>query len=176
MQASDGLLPGEKLLWKGSPEPGIRLRPRDAFLFLFGLFFFGFSIVWEYIAFTNGSPGFFLIWGIPFIAVGTYLVIGRFFWEAYKRKRTAYTLTDRRALIQVNTVGRSQKAVALKEVAEIELEERGDGMGTIVFGRDITVGSGDATNTYAAPRFEFIKDAKRIYDMIETARNKAISS
>lgn len=174
MHGRDVLLAGEKLLWKGAPEPGLKFQPRDFFLTAFGLFFFGFSVFWMYASrYEFEAPIYFTLFGIPFVVVGAYISIGRYFWEAHKRGRTIYTLTDRRAIIRVNAFGQSQKTVTLDDLEEVELEERDDSTGTIVFGRDITTGSGDNRHTSYAPRFEFIKDAARVYNLVEKARNTA---
>lgn len=172
MQGKDMLLAGEKLLWKGAPEPGIKFRPRDILLTPFGLFFFGFAVFWMYLTrYQFEAPIYFTLFGTPFVLVGAYLAIGRYFFEAYKRGRTSYTLTDKRAIIRVNVFGQSQKTVTLDDLQEVELEERGDGSGTIVFGRDITTGNGKHASTSFAPRFEFVKDAARVYQMVEKARS-----
>jgi hypothetical protein len=166
------LLAGEKLVWKGAPEPGMKFRTSDIFITFFGLFFFGFSVFWMFMTWEMETPIYFTLFGTPFVLVGAYLVVGRFFWEAYRRGRTDYTLTDRRAIIRVDAFGRSQKTVTLQDLDEVMLEERNDGLGTIVFGRDITTGSGDDRHTSRAPRFDFIKDAARVYQMVEKARSK----
>lgn len=172
MQGTEMLVAGEKLLWKGAPEPGLKFRPKDIFLTAFGLVFFSFAVFWMYASrYELEAPIYFTLFGTPFVLVGAYLVIGRYFWEAYKRGRTSYTLTDKRAIIRVNAFGQSQKTVTLNDLPEVELEERGDGSGTIVFGRDITTGHGDNRSTSYAPRFEFIKDVTRVYQMVEKARN-----
>jgi len=172
MRSSEQLLAGEKLLWKGAPERGMKFGPRDLLTTFFGLFFFGFSLFWEFMAYNMGAPTFFMLFGIPFVLVGAYLVIGRFFWEAYARGRTTYVLTDLRALIKVDVFGRSQKAVTLRELEEVAIEENRDGTGTIVFGRDVTKGSGDNSTTSYAPRFTFVRDVKKVYQLVEVARLK----
>jgi len=172
MQGKEMLLAGEKLLWKGAPEPGLKFRPRDIFLTAFGLFFFGFAVFWMCMAhYAFEAPIYFTLFGIPFVVVGAYISVGRYFWEAYKRGRTAYTLTDKRAIIRVNTFGQSQKTVALNSLQEVKLEEFGDSSGTIVFGRDITTGYGEDRSTSYAPRFEFVEDAARVYQLVEKARS-----
>jgi len=124
----------------------------------------------------HGAPVFFLLFGIPFVLVGAYLVFLRYFWEAFERRRTSYVLTDRRAIIKVNVLGRSQKTVTLSNVDELTFEEKDDGIGTIVFGRDITRGSGEDRTTSYAPRFKFIRDGARVYQMAESARVKGVAT
>jgi len=60
--AREQLGPDEHLLWSGQPKTGVRLRPADLLMVPF-------------------SP-FFMLWGIPFVLTGLYLIVGRFFWDA----------------------------------------------------------------------------------------------
>ena len=104
----------ERLLWVGGPATGIRFSPKSIIESAFGLFFFGFAIFWTAGAATplfmwlsgetkaTGPFLFFVLFplfGLPFIAVGAYMLFGHFFHDAYKRKRMRYALTNRRALI-----------------------------------------------------------------------------
>lgn len=171
MNFQQNLLAGEKILWQGVPGRGIRFRRMDFYLIPFGLFFFGFSLFWEWLATSGKSPGIFPIFGIPFILVGLYLVIGRFFWDAYSRARSAYTLTNQRAIIQTMVFGSTLKSMTLADLPEVGLEERSDGSGTVILGRDTQIGFGENRYSKPTPRFEFIPDAKRVYRLIEEARN-----
>jgi hypothetical protein len=45
---------------------------------------------------------FFALWGIPFVAIGLYMVLGRFFAKSYQKRRAMYAVTDQRALIVFN--------------------------------------------------------------------------
>lgn len=181
MSLMQSLVTGEKVLWQGTPGRGLRFRRTDFFLIPFGLFFFGFSLFWETNALSilghadNTPPGFafiFPLFGIPFILVGLYLVIGRFFWDAYSRKRSTYLLTNRRALIETNAFGRKVVSVSLGDLDEVGLEERADGSGSVILGQDVQVGFGNNRRTKQAPRFDFIPDAQRVYKLVEEARTK----
>src|SRR4051812_33856940 len=95
--------PGERLLWSGRPDPSVRFTGKDAFLIPFSLMWGGFAIFWEAaaIAGTKGSSRFFILWGIPFVAIGLYMIFGRFILKARRKRETAYGLTDQRALVAV---------------------------------------------------------------------------
>jgi putative intracellular protease/amidase len=71
----------------------------DLVIFPFALLWAGFSVFWEVSVFEIGAPWFFKVFGVPFVVIGLYIAVGRFFAEAALRSRTAYCLTDRRALI-----------------------------------------------------------------------------
>ena len=96
------LLQGEKLLWTGRPGGGLMLTRMDFLLIPFSLFWGGFAIFWEYEVLTKpggSGTGFLALWGIPFIVMGLYIMIGRFLVDAYVRNKTFYALTERRLLI-----------------------------------------------------------------------------
>ena len=119
---------GERILWEGAPAGGLRFRASDLPLSLFGAFFFSFACFWVYMASTmgGGAPGafglIFPLFGLPFIAVGLYLLVGRFFWGAYKRGRTRYALTEKRAIIATNAFGRKLKSYPISASTRLDYE------------------------------------------------------
>jgi hypothetical protein len=95
------LRPDERLLWCGHPDPGVWFTPADAFMIPFSLLWTGFAIFWEAGVVTEGGPGFSAVWGVPFVALGIYLVFGRFIYKHYRKKRTSYWITTERAAVIV---------------------------------------------------------------------------
>ena len=100
-QISGYLHPGERVLWSGSPDPTVRFAPSDVYLVPFTILWCGFSIFWEVGVVSSGAPIIFWIWGVPFVAVGLYLVFGRFIYKKRRKQKTVYALTTERALIAV---------------------------------------------------------------------------
>ena len=78
----------EKLIWSGRPRQGVFLTQRDAGMIPFSLMWGGFSFFWEFKAVSSGGPLFFDLWGVPFVLVGLYMIVGRFFYEAEKASGT----------------------------------------------------------------------------------------
>jgi hypothetical protein len=95
--------PQERLLWSGRPDPGVLFTGKDGFLIPFSLMWGGFAIVWEVAAIvgTKGSSRWFVLWGIPFVCIGLYMIFGRFILKKRRKRETAYGLTDRRAMVAV---------------------------------------------------------------------------
>jgi hypothetical protein len=165
---------GNDLIWTGRPARGLRLRRIDALLIPFSLMWGGFAIFWESLAVAGRAPLFFALWGIPFVLVGLYLIAGRFAWDAYVRSRTWYAVTSDSALICRQMPGGGLQHIYLQSVNNLRLQVGQDGTGTISFGNEVPWGWGgwQGWNGPAVPSFEFIADARRVYDMCAQARRR----
>jgi hypothetical protein len=93
------LQPGEQLLWCGRPDPAVLFGPGDLTMIPFSILWLTFAIFWESGVIRSGAGPFFTIWGIPFLAIGSYAVVGRFIYKRFNKKRTVYGITGRRAII-----------------------------------------------------------------------------
>jgi hypothetical protein len=132
------LLPGERVRWSGQPKQGILLGGRDAFLIPFSLLWGGFAIFWNAMvwlapfgtASDDGSAWFMRLWGLPFLVIGLYMMVGRFLHDARIRKKTVYAVTDERVLVL-----RGAKFISLdiQRLPRLELSEHRDGTGTLAF-------------------------------------------
>lgn len=98
------LRPGEELLWCGRPDPAVVFGPGDLFMIPFSILWLAGAISWESGAIRSGASPFFAIWGIPFIAIGSYALAGRFIYKRISKKRTVYAITRNRAIIVAGTV------------------------------------------------------------------------
>ena len=82
----------EQIQWAGRPRQGVFLKPSDALIIPFSIMWASFSIFWEYSVFQQyqtGKPVLFMaFWGVPFVLVGIYILILRFFFDAYLRSKT----------------------------------------------------------------------------------------
>jgi hypothetical protein len=145
----------------------------------FSLLWTGFALFWENMAIRSGAPLLFRLWGIPFLVLGAYITLGRFFVDSYQRSRTFYGLTDQRVLIVSGLLRRQVTSLALTGLNDVTLSERSDGAGTISFG---------PTNTYLAmwagapglgrrrqlpPAFDMIENARQVYDQVRRAQQEA---
>ena len=173
----------EKVLWTGIPKQGIMFRGSDIFLIPFSLLWGGFAFFWEFMALSsigNLDDPFGLIFplfGIPFVLVGIYLIIGRFFVDAYIRSRTYYGLTDSRAIIIGGLFGRQIRSLNLNSTANISLKEGSDDRGTLIFGQDsagaaFAVGGWPMGSGQKAPRFESIAGARHVFSQIRKIQSR----
>jgi hypothetical protein len=162
------LNPGEKLLWAGVPKRGILLKRSDAILIPFSLLWGGFAIVWETIAIMADTPWFFKLFGIPFVGVGLYLMVGRFFIDARKRARTIYALTNDRVIIK--TGQNSIKSLQIRTLPDISLDLKKDGSGSILFGvgdmMGLKMSGSNLQGTQLGTSLDFIYDARDVYNKI----------
>lgn len=166
----DELSPGERLLWSGRPQQGLMLRGSDALLIPFSLLWGGFAVFWEASAVRGGAPFFFKLWGIPFVLVGLYITVGRFLFDAWQRARTLYAVTDQRALILSGLFTRNVRSLGVKSLSDINFSSGRDGKGTITLGPTNPLGAWNTSwpgmNRHAAPTFEMIDDARRVYELL----------
>ena len=175
------LASGEKLAWTGQPRPGLRLRSSDVIMVPFSLMWAGFAFFWELSAIRSGGSAFFVLWGVPFVLMGVYVTVGRFFADARQRARTYYGLTDQRVVIITGLFSRRVKSLPLRTLHDITLEERGDRSGTISFGGGNGManwfgGSGwPGTEHQRAPAFELIENARQVHTRIRAAQAAAAS-
>jgi len=173
------LAPGERLLWSGQPRSGVTLQPSDALLVPFSFLWGGFAFFWEWSVIKDGAPSLFALFGVPFVLVGVYIIIGRFFFDAFRRSRTRYAVTSERILIRTQLWSPSLTALSLRTLPESALSERGDGSGTIVFGPDRLVAKmsfGLPSRVPQSPTFEMIGDVKKVWMIIQEAQRAATAS
>src|SRR5215469_16003976 len=93
------LRPGEELLWCGAPDPSVLFTSGDLFIVPFSLLWLAFVASFETAAVSGNGGPFPVLWGIPFIAIGLYMVVGRFVVKRYRKTRTAYGVTTDRAIV-----------------------------------------------------------------------------
>lgn len=166
----------ERLLWSGYPRQGMMLRAQDAFLVPFSLLWGGFAFFWEYSALHSEAPLLFKLWGIPFVLAGIWFIAGRFFTDSLTRARTVYGVTSRRVLIISGLIRRQTRSLELLGLSEINISEKPDGSGTIIFGPNPfgPVPRGwPGAGQYASPAFEGIPGARDVLQTIRTAQRAA---
>jgi hypothetical protein len=180
------LLPGERLVWTGQPAGGLILTGRDVFLIPFSIIWCGFIVIWISLA-TVGAvasgraeTALFPLFGLPFLAIGIYMVAGRFVADAWIRRRTKYAVTDRRVLILRSGPFSDFTTLALDRLPQAKLSEKQGGRGTIRFGQSVspwTRGFGVWSAALdPSPQFLAIADVRKVFDLIQLSASRVGAS
>ena len=150
----------------------------------FSLLWGGFAIFWFLGAsgmanFWTNRPDktfqwFGVIWGTPFVLAGQYMIWGRFLYNYWKKQRTYYGLTTRRALIVVNGFRvRTVLSADFKNMIIIDKSVRHDGIGSISFGAPV---SGEwrwrRNNPLRPPTFDDIASVDSVYQIAARLREQ----
>jgi len=169
------LLPGEQVLWQGKPEIRSYMLRGAWYMIPFSLLWGGFAIFWEASALVRGAPPFFLLFGIPFLLIGLYMIFGRFYVAAREAENTMYAITDGRVLILSGAFRTSLVELDIDRLPSVELNEGRNGIGSITFGPMggfLRVPPGWPTFGFYAipPAFQSIRDVRTVFDKLQQAR------
>jgi len=182
MEVERELVGGERLLWTGRPDPTRHFDRADLFLVPFSLMWGGFTIFWEIAVIRNGW-GFGMVWGIPFVAIGLYVIAGRFFVKARKKRRTYYAVTDRRVLSVER--GGSTRAAFLSLIPTLNASIRSDGSGSVTFGNSSWLYGSYANSGLdflargygpEAVGFYDIPDARSVVELVNDLRGRVVEA
>lgn len=181
---SHDLLPGERVLWSGRPNPGLRFVKSNPGNLVGGCIFTGFALFWTSAAFAmtwlSDAPPFFRfvfpLFGLPFVAIGLAILFGSTFSVARDAKRTAYAITDKRLITVVEKGSREVNSFNLERLESTDLQEGGDGVGTITF----TISRRDRDRLIQQQRIgastrlalEMVPDAASVFAILESARTR----
>jgi hypothetical protein len=181
---SSELSPGETVQWTGRPNTAVIFHKEDWGLIPFSLLWGGFAIFWLLGAsglgdFWTNRPDktfqwFGVIWGTPFVLIGQYMIWGRFFYNYWKKQRTYYGLTTRRALIVINGFrGRNASSAYFENMTIIDKSVRHDGVGSICFGGPV---SGEwrwgRSSAPRLPTFDDVDSVDSVYQIAARLREQ----
>jgi hypothetical protein len=181
---SSELSPGETVQWSGQPNARVIFHSEDWGFVPFSLLWGGFAIFWLLGAsgiwdIWNNHPNknfgwFGVVWGTPFVLVGQYMIWGRFVHDYWKKHRTYYALTTKRALIVVDGLrGRTASSAYFENTGIIEKSVRKDGIGRISFGGPVT---GEwrwgRNNPPRPPTFDDVDSADSVYQIAARLREQ----
>jgi hypothetical protein len=179
------LLKGETVLWAGRPNKGVIFHREDAFLIPFSVMWGGFAIFWEGgvlgrfgTSDTHSVPGFFVLWGIPFVVIGQYFIWGRFLTVAWKKGKTFYAVTDRRVLVVQDAWKYRAASSYLDALPTLTLETGAGNIGTLRFNpqqsfmRNNSWSAWDGMRIEDVPVFLDIADVREVYQLIGELRFK----
>lgn len=166
----------EKLLWSGKPKTGIMFRSSDVFVIPFSLLWFAFAIFWESGVVASNAPFFFMIWGIPFICVGLYVSVGRFFYDKINREKTIYGITDNRVIVKSGVFKTTVESFNITGLVNLSIEEKSDNSGTIKLDSDkypfAQFSIPGWPGVKQTPALEFIENVRSVYNLILKQQQK----
>jgi len=165
------LLSGESIHWAAMPNPNKIFHSDDWFVIPFSLMWGGFAIFWEVSALgywgkpsqSHAAPGFFALWGIPFVLMGQYFIWGRFLYDAWLKRRTFYAATNRRVLILQEGWNRRTQFSFLESIPEISRE--GADVGTLWLAAKLPTFGGRGTKTRGLSRISITDGVPTLADI-----------
>jgi hypothetical protein len=173
------LAPGEKLLWSGQPAQGFQLHAGDAMAIPCSILWFFFAVYWELTILQMGADTLYALFGVPFILLGLYLLVGRFGVDIVRRQKTVYGVTPERVIIISGVLTQNTKSLNMGSLSDVSLTVRGSGTGTIIFGSVPSWYWWQRSFTWPGyvsqlvPTFDLIPDAREVYNIVRDAQREA---
>lgn len=140
---------GERLSWCAQPDPD-RLARQALPIILFGLPWTAFSLAMLWSCLGGGEPGqpgaaqlVPALFMVPFVLAGLVMLAAPC-WAACRARRTAYVITDRRAILFKGSLlgSMSIRSFAPSQLGDLERRGRPDGSGDILFADDVRITRG----------------------------------
>lgn len=163
---------GERIAWVEQPVPG-RLARASWPIVLFGIPWTAFAIFWTASAAwgisNSRNAGFFWafpLFGLPFILIGLGMLSSPF-WIRQQASRSAYVLTDRRAIIfRAGWRGSvTVRSFEPERLNDLRRKQNTDGSGDLVFVQDLHRDSdGDSRSTDVG--FLAVSDVKAVEALV----------
>ena len=124
------LVEGETVLWHGQPDINYYFRKEDIYIMPFGGFWMIMLMIplFSFDRFNATMMTYYL----PFIAIGVYMVLGRFILGKILKPKTFYTITNKRILFFQKSSKVNQIFIALEDISSIELQKNKNDTGSII--------------------------------------------
>ena len=175
----DLLDPAEKIIWTGKPRQGFLFWRSDIFFVPFSLIWAVLAYLWEFQTAISNVPFQDKLWSVFSLSVAAYILLLRFFVDAAYRYLTFYAITNQRVLIHTGLFKTSLISLPLAELKEINIDQRKNGSGDIVFGpldpkAWIYTGGGwpKMGSQMPTPAFELLKDPRVVHKKILEQRKR----
>src|SRR5688572_15650599 len=166
---------GERITWMEQPIPS-RMARMTLPIVLFGIPWTAFALFWTAGAAWGTSkmehgPGLFSafpLFGLPFILIG-FGMLSSPYWARRKARRSAYVLTDRRAILF--TAGwRGSVTIRTFEperLTDLRRKQHTDGSGDLVFAQDIRRDNADVG-------FLAIREVKAVEELVRVLTQRSV--
>ena len=180
------LVPGESFVWAGQPKTSVVFHKEDFLLIPFSLMWGGFAIFWEanvlgiWSAQAHTPWTFGVLWGIPFVLIGQYLIWGRFFYTAWLKRRTHYAVTNRRVITVQDGRKRQMTSAFVDSLPALVKEVGSSGIGILHFNQLQPMWSNNrgfrgwnGLSVGGVPTFVDIEDVDSVYRLVSDLRESA---
>lgn len=159
---------GEVIRWQGRPDGALVWKAANFSTLLFGAVFAGFALFWMIMAARAG--GGFWMFGLIHFFVGIGVGIGPVFWSTLRRRRSWYTLTDKRAIVATDmpTRGRVLRSYPISKDTVLEINTNEPASISFAAGRRRKNGKHKAKFG-----FERIADANQVYALLRDIQKEA---
>jgi hypothetical protein len=120
-----------------------------------------------------------VLFSLPFVLVGLYLLIGRFVIDAKERANTYYGVSNERIIIISGLFSRKIKSLNLDTLSDLSLTESRNGSGVITFGpvppwfAGYGMHGGVWPGMNIVPNFEQVREAREVYEVIRVDQRNA---
>ena len=157
--------PDEKVIWQGRPDGRFVLERRMLRPGLYGVGFAAFATIWLGLAVLAGAGIEFWGLGLLFIAVGLWITVHALFQPTFLRRRTWYTLTNRRAFVATDlpVFGRSLTSYPINRGVRIDRSDP-DRPSVIFAAKKINSDDGARVEPIG---FERIVEAQHVFQLMQ---------
>ena len=158
---------GERIVWQGRPDQGFDVAGRDIPQALFALLFSGFAVFWMTKAAAAG--GGFWMFGLIHFSVGLGIFWKAIFGTTVRRRRTWYTLTNRRAFIATDFPWKGRELKSYPITPDSPISYRAGPPATMFFARERRTGTkGRSYNANIG--FERIAEGDKVMALLRRAQ------
>jgi 3-oxoadipate enol-lactonase len=162
------LVPGEDLLWVGTPRSGLLARPRTVWYALFVII--GSFMVVNEVRSAGARHIFELDPTFMFTLTGLLGILGGLVYDSIRRNNSYFGLTDRRGISVYWLLGMRIVSAPFDRVDTVTLAKKRDGSGTVTFGTPLPPESYDAFGTVLD---DWPVTGPVVFDMIDDAEGVA---
>ena len=155
--------PGEEVMWSAMPRPKY-FTAQTVGMFLFAIPWTAFAVFWVAAASRFEVPQFnrgfdlFPLFGVPFILVGLGMLSSPL-WAHRAARRTAYLITDRRAVIIEGGWSSTIRTFTPDQLGGLTRREHSDGTGDVILDRE-NRGNDQGVREIGFLRIEHAKEAQ----------------
>jgi hypothetical protein len=139
------LEPNERYVWLAQPRPGAFAKKAIPVV-IFGIPWTAFALFWTcgasgfQVPDFNQPGGWFALFGLPFVLIGLGMLSAPW-WLLRAARRTAYAITDRRAILFEGGFGVKIRSFRAGQLGGVYRRQRADGWGDVILAESTSTDS-----------------------------------